>query len=503
MDLLLLVIRLFLAAVFGISGVAKLFDRPGTEKAVRDFGVPDEIASPVAAALPIVELLSAVLLIYSGTSWFGALGTLLLLAAFIGAMIYQLAQGNAPDCHCFGQLHSEPVSWKAIARNVLFAFVALFIVAQGRAAQGVDLLGPDAPADRVLLLLLVAGLAAVGFFVLRLSRQQARMIEKLDALAEHLLPNDLVERQSAGHPHDGLPIGAPFPSFELADAAGGRVSLASMLEQGRPVFLLFVSPHCIPCRSIFPDFKNWKAEFEGKLEFYLVSTGAVEENLAKFGETGASRIVLQEERELAERARARWTPTAIYVRPDGTIGSHVAAGDTAIEKLVEQIRAEKELDAETYFVDSVSEGAAPRIGEPVPKFSLSDLNGNEVTEQSLTGRKTLALFWSPSCPHCLTMMDEVRAWEKNGGRDKANLVIFSSGAEEEHADLAIESPILLEEHYKTARKLGMFGTPSGILINERGEIATELGIGASNIWSLIGINNGDHDHESNEGEAAA
>ena len=502
MDLLLLVIRLFLAVVFGISGIAKLFDRPGTEKAVREFGVPDEVASRVAAALPIVELLCAVLLIYSGTSWFGGLGTLLLLAAFIGAMIYQLALGNAPDCHCFGQLHSEPVSWKAIARNVFFAFAALFIVAQGRGAQGADLLGANASADRVLLLLLVAGLAAIGYFVLRLYKQQAHMIEKLEALADHLLPNDLVERQSAGHPHDGLPIGAPFPTFDLADAAGGRVSPASMLRPGRPVFLLFVSPHCIPCRSIFPDFKEWKAEFDGRLEFYLVSNGSAEDNLAKFGDAEAARIVLQDERELAERARARWTPTAIYVRPDGTIGSHVAAGDTAIAKLVDQIRAEEELDADTYFVDSVSDGAAPLIGEPVPKFSLPDLNGNEVTEQSLMGRKTLALFWSPTCPHCLTMMDDVRRWEKNGGRDHANLLVFSSGAAEEHADLGIESPILLEEHYKTANKLGMFGTPSGILINERGEIATELGIGASNIWALIGITNGDHDHDSNEGEAA-
>ena len=32
----------------------------------------------------------------------------------------------------------------------------------------------------------------------------------------------------------------------------------------------------------------------------------------------------------------------------------------------------------------------------------------------------------------------------------------------------------------------MMGTPSAVLINEKGEIVTETGVGAANIWALIG-----------------
>ena len=31
-----------------------------------------------------------------------------LLLAFVGGIAFNMARGNAPDCHCFGQLHSEP-----------------------------------------------------------------------------------------------------------------------------------------------------------------------------------------------------------------------------------------------------------------------------------------------------------------------------------------------------------------------------------------------------------
>ena len=40
MDIALLVVRLLLAGVFAVSGVAKLADRAGSRQAMTDFGVP-------------------------------------------------------------------------------------------------------------------------------------------------------------------------------------------------------------------------------------------------------------------------------------------------------------------------------------------------------------------------------------------------------------------------------------------------------------------------------
>src|SRR4051812_41533421 len=129
MEAVLLLIRIFLFGVFAAAGIGKLLDLKGAEKAVKEFGVPDEIAKPFAIALPVVELLIALLLLPVSTAWIGGIGAFLLLAAFIGGMIWQMAKGNAPDCHCFGAIHSEPVSKKSLIRNIVFAGFAFFLVA--------------------------------------------------------------------------------------------------------------------------------------------------------------------------------------------------------------------------------------------------------------------------------------------------------------------------------------------------------------------------------------
>ena len=59
MNLALLVIRLLLAAVFVVAGVAKLADPKGSRQAIIDFGVPAGLASPLGILLPLAELVCA------------------------------------------------------------------------------------------------------------------------------------------------------------------------------------------------------------------------------------------------------------------------------------------------------------------------------------------------------------------------------------------------------------------------------------------------------------
>ena len=140
MEIILLLVRIILAAIFALAGIGKLLDLEGSEKAVKDFGVPDSVAKPFAVGLPIAEIIIALLLLSVSTSWIGAIGGFLLLLTFIGGMLWQMAKGNAPDCHCFGQIHSEPVSAKSLIRNAIFAILTFFLVLQGRESQGLSLL---------------------------------------------------------------------------------------------------------------------------------------------------------------------------------------------------------------------------------------------------------------------------------------------------------------------------------------------------------------------------
>src|ERR671916_1446296 len=136
MNLVLLVIRLLLAAVFVVAGVAKLADRKGSRQAIIDFGVPAGLGSPLGILLPLAELVCAVALIPSATAWWGAVGTLTLLILFVAGIGINLARGRKPECHCFGQLHSAPAGWKTLARNVVLSAIAGFVLWAGYEGAG-------------------------------------------------------------------------------------------------------------------------------------------------------------------------------------------------------------------------------------------------------------------------------------------------------------------------------------------------------------------------------
>jgi len=125
------VLRLLLAVVFVVAAVAKLFDQRGTRKAVVAFGAPARLATVAAVLVPIDELVVAVLLLVPATAWVGAIGALVLLAAFSVAIAGSLGRGRAPECHCFGQLRGGPVSSKTLVRNALLAVPAFLLVLLG------------------------------------------------------------------------------------------------------------------------------------------------------------------------------------------------------------------------------------------------------------------------------------------------------------------------------------------------------------------------------------
>ena len=487
MEIVLLLIRLVLFAVFALAGIGKLLDLKGSEQAVKDFGTPEEFAKTFAIAIPFAEIIFAFCFLFVSTSWVGALGGFILLLSFTGGMVWQMSQGNAPDCHCFGQIHSEPISRKSLVRNTIFLFLALFLMAQGRGSQGYDLTEGNSSSMQLLLIFVVLALvAATLFYLKKVLDGQTEILRRIDLLELVASDGAQLERKEAGSPSDGLPIGSPFPDFDLTTASGDRVSLSKITGKRRPSIFFFVSPTCEPCKALLPEMERWDAELADRVNLVLLSSGSVEDNKARFS-VFSDDVILQEKREVAESVYARWTPTALLVRADGTIGSHPAVGDIAIRALVHKVRTEKS-DSGNFFVatENGNGSRTPLIGTAIPKFSLPDVTGRTVDSGDLVGKKTLAVFWSPTCPHCTAMMNELKHWDSSRSETDPQLVVFSDGEEEAHRDLQLNAPILLDADYTTAEKLGMFGTPSAVVIDESGTIISETAVGASNIWALIG-----------------
>ena len=155
----LLGIRVVLAAVFAVAGTAKLLDRPGTRRSLSDFGVPSRTLPVAALLLPLLELATAVALIPPASARWGAVAALALLLAFIGGIANALARGEAPDCHCFGQVHSAPAGRGTLVRNAVLAALAAIVVVEGPGPSIPDWVSARTPAE---LVAVAAGAAAIA-----------------------------------------------------------------------------------------------------------------------------------------------------------------------------------------------------------------------------------------------------------------------------------------------------------------------------------------------------
>src|SRR5688500_6204211 len=188
----LLVMRLLLALVFSVAGVAKLVDRSGSRQAIIDFGLPAPLANPLAILLPVAEFVIAGALASAAAAWWGALGALGLLSVFIVGISYNLARGRKPECHCFGQLHSAPAGWKTLARNGALAAVAGFVLWQGSDGAGPSAVAWVGDLSTNQLLGFVGGLVVLGllagqwWFLIHLLGQNGRFLVRLEAMEASL-----------------------------------------------------------------------------------------------------------------------------------------------------------------------------------------------------------------------------------------------------------------------------------------------------------------------------
>lgn len=491
MEVFILALRIVLALIFGVAGVSKFADLKGSRKALTGFDVPASLIPVIAVALPAFEIAVAAGFLNIAFSWFAAMGAMLLLVVFSTGMIIQMRRGNAPDCHCFGQLHSEPVGAKSLVRNIVIMVPAGYLILKGSGGQGLSFayLTPDI-IQMFLIGLGVVILGAMAFYLRAISNQQTQIIRRIEMI--ELLASDgaSVERDEAGDPNDGLPIGALLPELNLKDEKGKTFGTGELRSRSIPSLLIFVSPTCGPCQALLPKVDEWANELAGKLDIIFISSGTVAENVEKFGSDDSRSILLQNEREFSDLVSARWTPSSLLVSSDGRIASHIAAGDSAINELVSKITASGLGGEFDYFELGTNRPKPSRsrlaIGETIPDFEVTAIDGQSIRATDLRGKPTLVTFWSPTCPHCVDMIDQIKNWDSVKDVGDPDLLVFSDGEENSHREIGLRSPIVLDKSYKVAQKLGMHGTPSAILVSSDGKFASELAVGAPNIWALIG-----------------
>jgi thiol-disulfide isomerase/thioredoxin len=125
----------------------------------------------------------------------------------------------------------------------------------------------------------------------------------------------------------------------------------------------------------------------------------------------------------------------------------------------------------------------PPVGADAPALELRDLAGNSL-ELTDPDRDTLVLFWNPGCGFCQRMLDDVRAFEQAPPEGAPRLLLISTGTAEDNEAMSLSSPIALDQSFTAGTAFGTSGTPSGILVNRDGKIASGLAIGAPDVMAL-------------------
>ena len=355
MSLVILFISLALSVVFGLAGVGKFLDLRGTREAIINFGVPEQFAAAAKFILPTCELAIAIGLLLPVSRWGSALGALLLLTLFIAAIANQLRRGEVHDCHCFGQLYSRPLGWKTLIRNLVFAAGAGFILWQQTAQANVAAAG-------------VAGwlrnpLVSGAAWLLATTIAVAVLLSARRKISRESLSNQVVSR--------GLPIDSPAPWFELEAYHGGRESLTGLLGHGRPLFLIFSNPKCGPCAALFLEVGKWQQAHRDEAMIVIVSEGSIKDNFVNVARNQLDHVLLQEQREIAEQYQASVTPTALIIRPDGSIASAVAAGAVEIRALLDSVVKHNELSDGESGSELLSTHGAARNNLLVREHSIS------------------------------------------------------------------------------------------------------------------------------------
>src|SRR5215204_5676285 len=510
MDAALLIARLVLAALFSLAGVAKLSDLKGSRRAIIDFGVPSAIAAPLGLLLPLAELTVAATLLPASTAWWGALGALALLAVFVVGITYNLARGRKPECHCFGQLHSAPAGWKTLARNGVLAAIAGFVLwagyEGGAGPSALSWVGALSAAQLLALLggvVVLALLAGQWWFLVHLLRQNGRLLVRLEVVEASIAAGGSVAPSQNGSPlhqaAEGLPVGSEAPEFSLSGLHGETLTLNALRSSDKPVMLLFTDPGCGPCNAMLPEVGSWQEEHPQKLTLTLISRGEVEENKTKASEHALKNVLLQEDWEISESYEVRGTPSAVLISPDGNIASPVAGGEEGIRGLLSYAVGERPQlplqpqaqgqpcpNCGKIHAAAPTVGAAQKVGEEAPEVKLPDLQGNTVELVHFRGEQTLVLFWNPGCGFCQQMLSDLREWEQNPPEEAPKVLVVSAGTEEANREQGLSSTVVVDQNFATGRAFGASGTPSAVLVDAQGKVASDIAVGAPAVLELAG-----------------
>lgn len=491
---LLIAARLSLAGLFLTAAILKAVDHNGFRASLAEFGLSARFRPAAAVAVPLLEAALALGLLAVPTARAAGWGALGLIVVFAGALFLNLVQGRRPECHCFGNMSARPIGARTLALNGVMASAAGLIAWWGGDDAGGSLLswvGDLSTGERISALLGVATLLAtsvVVWLLIQVLAQQGRILLRLDELDERPTAARQGQVRSTQPAAAGLPVGAVAPAVTLRNLADQSETFATLLEPGRPLALVFMDPDCSPCNRLLPDLGVWARSLADKLQVVVVSRGTVEANRSKAAAHGLDKILLQENYEVAAAFGVNATPAMVLVTANGKIGAPTAIGPDDVSGLMKYVAAHPPPSepSESSGHSRASRVVRADIGGVLPNVTLACANGGVFALSGLLGTRTGLVFWSPQCGYCIAMLPQLRAWEARTPSGAPRVLVISRGSPTQNQALGLRSMVLLDDAFSLGDVVGATGTPSAVLVDAEGKIASGVAVGARGVFDLLG-----------------
>ena len=119
---------------------------------------------------------------------------------------------------------------------------------------------------------------------------------------------------------------------------------------------------------------------------------------------------------------------------------------------------------------------APKLmGQAAPDFTLSTLDGEQVTLRALRGKPVALNFWATWCPACVTELPDL---QQAAARHSGEIAFYAISLDANPADVPpflsahnVDLPVLLDTASDVAAKFCVRGIPMTVFIDADGRIA--------------------------------
>ena len=141
---------------------------------------------------------------------------------------------------------------------------------------------------------------------------------------------------------------------------------------------------------------------------------------------------------------------------------------------------------------AVTTATTPRglpLNSTAPPFEIAAYAGGRSSLAQLLayGKPLLLIFTSPTCGSCVVLFQEIKEWQQSHSEQLTIALISFGTIKENFVNVARNGlgQVLLQQEREVAKKYGADVTPTAVIVNTSGRIASPMAAGAEEIRNLL------------------